>query len=81
MPTWTGRTTVTTVTRHEWTIPAPDHTGAHLGDIKSALDYAAARYREVHGLTNLVSLPDDALRFHVTDDAIVISFTTEQPAA
>jgi hypothetical protein len=36
-------------------------------------------YREVRGLPVSEQLPDDALRFHISDEAIVISFETEEP--
>lgn len=79
MPAWSAR--VITSTRHEWEVPAAQPWGAALDDIESALGVAARRYRELHGISDLVTLPGDALRFHVTDDAIVISFTHERPAA
>lgn len=41
---------------------------------------ASIAYREAHGLPEGQQLWDDALRFHVTDEAIVISFTVEAPA-
>ncbi|HEY9413734.1 MAG TPA: hypothetical protein VIQ30_03165 [Pseudonocardia sp.] len=75
MTTWSSRTI--TSTRYEWEVPAGEPWGAALADLESAITVAARRYRQVHGVDELVTLPGDALRFHVTDDAIVISFTTE----
>ncbi|MGW2113728.1 hypothetical protein [Streptomyces zhihengii] len=79
MATWTWRTVAST--RHEWEVPAAEPWGACLGDIQSALLAAANSYRRVHGLADGEPLTDDALRLKVTDDAILISFTEEQPVA
>ena len=76
MATWSHRTV--TSTRKEWTVPAEQPWGAVLGDIQGAILAAAHAYREAHGLPKEQQLWDDALRFHVTDDAIVISFTVEK---
>lgn len=78
MPSWTWRTV--TVTRREWEVPAAQPWGACLGDVQSAILAASVAYREAHGLAEDTPLWDDALRFHVTDDAIRISFTVETPA-
>lgn len=78
MATYTWRTI--TSTRREWVVPAAQPWGACLGDIEAAVAAASMAYREAHGLDEGVTLPDDALRFHVGDDEIVISFTTEEPA-
>jgi hypothetical protein len=75
MPTWTWRTI--TSTRREWIVPAAQPWGAFLGDIRSAILAASIAYRQQHGLDEDAVLADDALRFHVTDDEIVISFTAE----
>ncbi|MEU1071882.1 MULTISPECIES: hypothetical protein [unclassified Streptomyces] len=75
MATYTSRTI--TSTRREWIVPAAEPWGAFLGDVRAALNAAAAEYQRQHGLTESVSLADDALRFKVTDDEIVISFTVE----
>lgn len=79
MATWTWRTV--TSNRREWEVPAAEPWGACLGDIQSAVLAASVAYREAHGLPVDAVLSDDAMRFKVTDDAIVISFTTEAPAA
>ena len=78
MPPWSSRTV--TVTRREWEVPAAQPWGACLGDISGAILAASIAYREAHGLPEEQQLWDDALRFHVTDDAILISFTVETPA-
>ena len=77
MATWTSRTI--TSTRREWEVPAEQPWGAVLGDIEGATLAAKIAYREVHGLPEGQPLWDDALRFHVTDDAILISFIVEEP--
>lgn len=79
MATFTSRTI--TSTRREWVVPAAEPFGACIGDINTACATACMAYREAHGLTEGASLADDALRFKVTDDAIVISFTIESEAA
>lgn len=78
MPSWTWRSV--TVTRREWEVPAAQPWGACLGDIQSAILAASVAYRKAHGLPAEAQLSDDALRFHVTDEAIRVSFTTETPA-
>jgi hypothetical protein len=78
MATWTWRTV--TSTRHEWIIPAAQPWGATLRDLRGAIAAASVAYREHHGLPIDAVLADDALRFHVTDDAVLISFTTEETA-
>ncbi|MFD8516540.1 hypothetical protein ACFV27_37050 [Streptomyces antimycoticus] len=75
MATFTSRTI--TSTRHEWIVPAAEPWGAFLGDIRTAIAVASVAYREQHGLPKDAPLMDDALRFKVGDDAIVISFTVE----
>lgn len=76
MATYTIRK-ITSV-RHEWEVPAAQPWGACIGDINAASVVAARAYREIHGVDDTTTLPDDALRFHVGDEAIVISFTVEQ---
>lgn len=76
MTAWTSRTV--TSTRHEWEVPAAQPWGACIGDINSASVVACRAYRQAHGIADDEPLTDDALRFHVTDDAILISFTTEE---
>lgn len=76
MATWTRRTIRSA--REEWAVPTGPW-GAALGDIRAAITAASVAYREAHGLPQDYALPDDALRFHVTDDAVLITFTTEEP--
>ncbi|KUJ65420.1 hypothetical protein [Streptosporangium amethystogenes] len=79
MATWTSRTV--TSTRHEWEVPAAPPWGAALADVESATAVAAIHYRKIHGFTEDAPIPGNALQFHATDDAIVISFTAERPAS
>jgi hypothetical protein len=76
MATWSHRTV--TSTREEWQVPAAQPWGACVGDVYSAIAVASTVYRKQRNLPQDYALPDDALRFHVTDDAIRISFTTEE---
>jgi hypothetical protein len=75
--TYTSRTVVTT--RREWIIPAAEPWGAACEEVSKAWTAAAVAYREARGLPHDAPVVGDALRFHVTDDEIVISFETEQP--
>lgn len=86
MATFTTRQT--TVTRHEWVIPAAEPWGADWVQVFRAFHNAEREYRIHHGMPTeapdagkLRELSDDAIRFHVGDDEIVISFETEEPAA
>lgn len=79
MATFTSRTI--TSTRREWVVPAAEPWGACIGDINAACAVACRAYREAHGLPEGQTLADDALRFKVGDDEIVISFTIEEAAA
>lgn len=74
MATYTSRTV--TSTRREWIVPAAQPWGATAEEIEKAWTAATVAYREIHGLHD-VATPGDALRFHVGDDEIVISFTIE----
>jgi hypothetical protein len=76
MGAFSSRTVVST--RREWSVPAAEPWGAFLGDVRAAIAVASVAYREVHGLPRDAPLMDDALRFHVGDDEIVISFTVEE---
>ncbi|MBA2951623.1 hypothetical protein [Streptomyces himalayensis] len=78
MATFTTRTV--TSTRHEWIVPAAEPWGAPAEEVSKAWAVAAARYREAHGLPEDAAIPGNALTFHVTDDAIVISYTIEEAA-
>jgi len=70
-----------TITRriHRWIVPAAEPWGAAAAEIGKAWAVAELAYREHHGIPKEQPLHDDALRFHVTDDEIVISFEFEQP--
>lgn len=76
MATWTSRTI--TSTRREWEVPAAEPWGAASAELAKAWEAAGSAYGEAHGIPLGGPLPDDALRFHVRDDAIVISFTVEE---
>lgn len=78
MPTYTWRTVVSR--RREWIVPAAQPWGAAAADVGKAWAVAEKAYREHYGVPEEQPLHDDALRFHVTDDAIVISFTIEEAA-
>ncbi|MDG9701704.1 hypothetical protein [Streptomyces sp. DH37] len=77
MATFTTRT-VTTI-RREWIVPAAEPWGAPSAEVVKAWQAAEAAYREAHSLPADTPLADNALSLHPTDDAIVISFTTEEP--
>ncbi|WP_369778856.1 hypothetical protein [Streptomyces sp. R33] len=77
MSTFTSRTVTTT--RREWIVPTGPR-GAALGDMQAAVLVATQDYRHYHLVEDHVQLPDDALVFTTTDEAIVISYTVEQPA-
>ncbi|MEW2415332.1 hypothetical protein AB0953_16675 [Streptomyces sp. NPDC046866] len=77
MATYTSRTVVST--RHEWIVPAAQPGGAAWEEIEKAVLAAWTAYREEYGISS-AAIPGDFARFTVTDDAIFISFTTEQPA-
>lgn len=69
-----------TSTRHEWSVPAAEPWGAAAGEIGKAWGAAESAYRQAHNVPENAALPDDALWFHVTDDAVVIAFTLETPS-
>jgi hypothetical protein len=77
--THTSETITRTIRR--WIIPAAEPWGACIGDISAASADACRVHREVRGLAAGAQLPDDALRFHIGDNEIVISFETEEPAS
>jgi len=70
-----------TVTRriHRWIVPAAEPWGAAAAEIGKAWAVAERAYRDHHGLDREQPLHDDALRFHVRDEAVVIEFQTETP--
>jgi hypothetical protein len=75
MATFTSRTVSST--RREWIVPTTYPRGACLGDMQAAMAVATQDYRHYHLVEEHVPLPDDALMFTTTDEAIVISFTVE----
>lgn len=70
-----------TVTRtiRRWVVPASEPWGAAAAEIGKAWSVAELAYREAHGLDREQPLHDDALRFHVRDEAVVIEFQTDMP--
>lgn len=77
MATFTTETVTRTVRR--WIVPAAEPWGADAAEIGKAWAVAEMAYREHHGIEPDRPLSDDALRFHASDDEIVISFETEAP--
>jgi len=75
--------TTETVTRiiRRWIVPAAEPWGAAAAEIGKAWAVAERAYREHHEIPENQALHDDALRFHVRDEEIVIEFTTEQPTS
>jgi hypothetical protein len=69
-----------TSTRYEWRVPAAEPWGAAAEEIGKAWGAAETTYREVKGLPREATLSGDAIRFHVTDDAVVLVFTDDKPA-
>lgn len=68
-----------TVTRtiHRWIVPAAEPWGAAAAEIGKAWAVAERAYRDHFAFPDDRPLHDDALRFHVRDEEIVIEFTTE----
>ncbi|MFD9564403.1 hypothetical protein [Streptomyces sp. NPDC059994] len=79
MATYTTRTV--TSTRWEWIVPAAEPWGAAAAEVGKAWAAADLAYREQRGIAEGEPLSDDALRFTVADDAIVIGFTVEEADA
>ncbi|MFJ4624269.1 hypothetical protein [Streptomyces sp. NPDC088812] len=77
MAEFTSETVTRTIRR--WVVPAADPWGAAAAEIGKAWAAAELAYREHHGIPKEQPLHDDALRFHVRDEEIVISFETEAP--
>lgn len=78
MADFTSETVTRTVRR--WIVPAAEPWGAAAAEIGKAWTVAENAYREHFGIPEDQPLHDDALRFHVADDQIVIEFTTEAHA-
>lgn len=63
------------VTRHvEWTVPADLAWGACWNQVSNALDAALDDYRRLHQLPADATPADDAIRFFLGDEEIVIRF-------
>lgn len=77
MADFTSETITRTV--HRWIVLAAEPWGAAAAEIGKAWAVAERAYREHHGIPKEQPLHDDALRFHVRDEEIVISFETEAP--
>lgn len=78
MADYTSETVTRTIRR--WIIPAAEPWGAAAAEIGKAWAAAELAYREAHGVPLGEPLHDDALRFHLGDEAIVIEFQTDTPA-
>ena len=70
--------TVTRMIRRR-VVPAAEPWGAAAAEIGKAWAVAERAYREHHGLDREQPLRDDALRFHVRDEAVVIEFQIDTP--
>ncbi len=77
MADYTSETVTRTI--HRWIIPAAEPWGAAAAEVSKAWVVAERAYRDHFTTPNDQPLHDDALRFHVRDDEIVIEFTTEEP--
>lgn len=76
MADYTSETITRTIRR--WIIPAAEPWGAPAAEIGKAWTVAERAYREHHGIPAEQPLHDDALRFHVRDEEIVIEYATEE---
>lgn len=79
MADYTSETITRTIRR--WIIPAAEPWGAPHAEIGKAWAVAELAYREHFGIPEDRPLHDDALRFHVRDEEIVIEFATEARAS
>jgi hypothetical protein len=75
---FTSETAVRTIRR--WVVPAAEPWGAAAAEIGKAWAVAERAYRDHFGFPDDRPLHDDALRFHVRDEEIVIEFQTEATA-
>lgn len=78
MADFTSETVTRTIRR--WIVPAAEPWGAASAEVGTAWTVAQNAYRETFNVPVGEALPDDALRFRVRDDQIVISFEYEEPA-
>ncbi|MEU1497332.1 hypothetical protein [Streptomyces sp. NPDC005732] len=76
MADYTSETVTRTIRR--WIIPAAEPWGAASAEIGKAWAVAELAYREHYDIPKEVALRDDALRFHVRDEDIVIEFAIEE---
>jgi hypothetical protein len=74
---FTSETVTRTIRR--WIVPAAEPWGAAAAEIGKAWAVAERAYRDQHQIPAEQPLHDDALRFHVRDEAVVIEFQTEEP--
>jgi hypothetical protein len=75
---YTSETVTRTIRR--WIVPASEPWGAPAAEIGKAWAVAERAYREHFEIPDDRPLHDDALRFHVRDEEIVIEFATEARA-
>lgn len=75
MAEYTSETVVRTIRR--WIVPAAEPWGAAAAEIGKAWAVAERAYRQHFEIPGEQPLHDDALRFHITDDAVVIEWQEE----
>lgn len=75
MADFTSETITRTIWR--WIVPAAEPWGAAAAEVGKAWAVAERAYREHHGIPDDRPLHDDALRFHVRDEDIVIEWQEE----
>jgi len=70
----------TVVLRRWWEVKTDRNwRGEAIGELHAAITAAANSYRHAHGLPPDHLLSDDALWVAVSDDAVIISYTIEEP--
>lgn len=79
MADYTSETVTRTIRR--WIVPVAEPWGAAAAEIGKAWAVAERAYREHYAIPAEDVLHDDALRFHVRDEEIVIEFATEEPTS
>jgi hypothetical protein len=72
---FTSETITRTIRR--WIVPATEPWGAPAAEVGKAWAVAELEFRRHFGIPKEQPLRDDALRFHVTDEAIVIEWQEE----
>lgn len=68
----------TTVTRHEWVLPAATERGVPIGEFTKAFVAARVAYQDAHNLPPQPEVPDDAFWVRSEDDRVVLYFDIEQ---